>query len=286
MKINLQHPKGTLAGVRSLLQLEGHIVEEDESKLSFDIVIKEDEQIPKTIVDSLNYQSIIKSVDYLVSKFYGLYGWVSESLLSLPIFNLLSNGLGPSVVSGIVSSRYESPRSESIFENPLLSEFLKLSGHFGFVTFGMNKLDVVSLHLGIPFFGLYNYLNMTKGSLVERLAGEPTMLPQTWQVSLLLTRFPYPFTQSGKKIFVKIPERVQKHFWPWARAEDFVGESFSTRSNIIGIATSYASKLEHALWYAETTCSYIHVEDKVYFKGGLDELEKRWVEVQEVLKSP
>jgi hypothetical protein len=266
------------------LNSKGHEVRETHLS-DLDLVLKEAQEVPKLVVNSLKYELSTKGVEYLVSKFYGLKGWQAETLLSLPIVKLLPNGLGPDCINGCVSARHECKIFDTLFSNPFLDEFLKLSGHFGFVTFAMADLKPVGLHLGVPFLGFYNVLQMTPGTLVERLVREPKCLPDTFQVTLLLTRHPYPSQLTAPKIFVKIPQRAQAHFWPWAKGEDFNGDSFQTRSTIIGAATSFHNKLEHAVWYAETTCSFIHVENKLYFKGGYDELARRWVDVQDVLQS-
>jgi len=134
--------------------------------------------------------------------------------------------------------------------------------------------------MGIPGMGFYGFCQMAFGALLDHLVSEPKM-PKEWMTSLVLARWPYPDREETRRIRVEIPSKVFEHFWPWARVEGFCGNSFQTTDTLIGVATSFGDTLEHSMWFAETTCKRIEVENKLYHKNGFTEVDQRvWKTMQ------
>jgi len=275
MKIRFLSPSQLLNGLQCRLEFQGHETIEELSPDYEDVVIEEAKKIPHAVCDSLGYKLVSSKPDYHISKFWNSTSWSPETLLSFPIEQLLPGDLGPCGSNGAVAKRCEKPLFEKLFFQPALQEFLKLSGErAGFVTLGMDKTEVVDLHMGIPGFGLYCFCQMAKGPLVDYLVSEPKM-PSAWMSALVLSRWPYPERGEREPLRVEVDSRAFPHFWPWARPEWFSGNSFQTVDTLIGVATSYGATLEDSLWYAEATCRSVQMGRKMYYRDGVWELRKR-----------
>ena len=226
------------------------------------------EQLPRSVLDVLGFKVEESDNDFFLTRWFGTgFGWGVNLFVGIPLRGLMNGGLSAPVDVGTAGCYVGNSCFRELFEETGLADFLKEVNHSGFVSIRMNSdtMQVVGVETGVPGWGLYNILEGLPGTIGDFLA-EPQAccFSESWTVGLLLSRFPYPLekeTKTAARIY-GLSRATEKHFWLGPH-EQF-RNSTTTRSTVVGVATSWAKRLSEADNRAVGTCRSIMVEQAQY----------------------
>lgn len=296
MRVQLSYPYTSL---KKMLELEGDQVTDTtpdilltrdlldkENHPSNCLVIGGDWYLPRDVLNALDVE-VDKTGRYLgtVSKWLDTT-WSTQTILGVPLCSLMNEDLGPSCPSGYACRFVHDSRLDEYFDNPKLESLLKDLKYTGFVSFSFgvdksNEVVVTRVETGIPNRGFFNILESTKDKLSSFLTQESPILMESWTISLLISRAPYPFKPLDiQKAYVKNPlsRDVLKHLY-FFNLESFK-KTFSTTSLEVGIATSWANTLSEAGRRVLRTCRNLGLEEKQFRTDVVSYVSTRWHELQ------
>lgn len=267
-------------GVESLfnrrLRLEGHqIVSEQEAEFVVTNSVMKDygkptlrsgQVFPLDVVKRLGFDVSGEQSDFYVTRYFEHdKGWGPQVFLGIPLLGLMDGGISARVETGTVGLYTRSQEVIKHFERDELGVMLKEIKHSGFVSIRMTTegLEVCGIETGVPSWGLYNiFQGVTRG--LVRFFGGPSCcrFNESFTVSLLLTRWPWPGAKLSEPVQIEIEREVEEHFW--LGDVSAFGEAISTKSTLIGVATGWAHNLNHAANRALSTCRNVGVKEAQY----------------------
>ena len=166
-----------------------------------------------------------------------------------------------------------------VFSKGDLEEMLKELRYEGPVSVGAaaGEAGIVSISSTLPHWGLCNILEGTKGRIGEFLAypfDNPLM--ESWTVSLLFSRFPYPAKVVEKTARIEGVDRgVENHFWFYPNVRVFK-RTYTTEATKIGVASAWGDTLEEANSRAVSTCHVLGLPEKQFRTDGQYSIGAIW----------
>ena len=205
-------------------------------------------QMPVLIAQSINLT--IKPTlrpDFYVSRW--LDGELSpQLLLSIPLDHLMNEDLGAECRVGMGARYVQSQILDELY-TPALVSFLTSMPYSGFVTLGLSLVmdtdkpfTLCTIATGLPELCLYNVVEGIKGKVSDFFSGQSTVLQESWTLSLLLSRAPYPYAMDADRAFIKgLKPDLEKHFFLLDASR--YKSSCYTLSTRIGVASAWALSL-------------------------------------------
>ncbi len=245
------------------------------------LIIGGDSVFPQPVTESFGIDCEPElSVNSLVAKWWNCVGgWADQTLVGFPIFGMMNQNLGAQENVGFASRYVSESCADVYFENPGLQDTLKQIKYSGFVSTLLwceEDVHIVKIATGIPFLGSFNFVEGVPGKITDFFT-DPfgNRLLESWVVSLLLTRFPYPLDKRSERVFIKgLTESVERHFWMLSGQKH--RKSTFTDETLVGIATAWAPSLYRAARRAESTCWNLQFPLKQFRTDVDEETKKVW----------
>ncbi len=245
---------------------------------------------PRAIVESMGFEPSEGPPDFYAFRWSDSGEWRDQVLVGFPLRTLMDGDLGPPVEAGM-ACRFvprESPAGEA-FERRELADALQYLDYRGFVTIGLSiedlELRLKEVRIGwVPYWGFLNALEGVPGRILEWVANPDVRLMESWTVSLLLSRWPYPAKQKSERAFIGIPGReAEKHLWLW-NVEGH-RKSLYTDGTLVGVATAWSPTLSEACRRAIRTLSNVELEGKQFRLDATRTAGDTWGKAQIALLS-
>jgi len=269
-----------------IAQLLGHRIKEDG-----DFVVMDKEDL---LISSLNYTNTIfcgftkvpellkasydltkrKNCDFIVSKWYD-GKWSCQTLIGFVLPTLMNNNLGVECDTGY-TGRYVDD-SKNIFSS-LFSSQLILPFYQGYVSFFCSieekELMVNDIFFGLPGGGFFATLEGVKNRVSNFLIGETPRLQESWIISLLFSRYPFPLKQKRDRVFVdNLSLSKLKHLF---LAEYKQTKSHFVDGNFLGYATAWGKSLSNTGNRVLSTLDSIEVKEKQYRTDTIQYASQAW----------
>lgn len=236
--------------------------------------------LPEVCFKSLEYDVLerdeVHDVRYIISRWFDT-DFSEQMLISLPIYGKFNDNLGDEVVSGIGARYIKEDFFSSYFENNELIKFLTQIKHRGFVSLEFVGRQIVSVHLGIPHFGIYNAFQGVYIDLAIWLSN-PQPLLESWSLSLLVSN-----EHSVEGTRVPTNELLERRVW-WlteSHKKDFV----HTRNSQVAVVSGWGSQPRAAQQRVLDICRRLQVPGKLYRTDVASQVEKRFEEVVALLEA-
>ncbi len=98
---------------------------------------------------------------------------------------------------------------------------------------------------------------------------------ESWVVSLLMSRSPFPLEYSHERVEVRgLTEEVLKHYWPWDAGR--VRQGWYTSSGRVGLATAWSGELRDACSRVLRTCGSVKYPEKQHRLDHYREFCRTW----------
>jgi len=220
---------------------------------------------------------------FFVIKMYDpIQGFGDQTVIALGLDGMMNRGLGLNVNQGY-ALRYvpEGEGSRMLTENDELRSFLQKTHHNGFVCLegrvSKGHVYVHAVTTDVPPGILYG-LALGVSTRLSQFFLEHTHLRETWVCSLMLTRYPYPFSLVDDRAFLTIDRRdvleyIQTPFVRKAR------NSMFTDSTIIGYATSWDTHLNDASKRVLASARHLHVSNLQYRTDMDEQCRQTYIEL-------
>jgi hypothetical protein len=229
-----------------------------------------DGAFPKAMLDALGITLDKGPEIYRFLKFFNK-DFSPQTIVALPLRGLIGEGLGYDTEVGM-ACRFVSAEPD-IFMNEILIETLQEMNYTGFVYAAYNdELCSFGLGAGMAF---YNVLESIEGTLTDFLNINDRLL-ESWTLSILLTRYPYPFKLKANNIAFKIYPQAYKHMHLWDCQKN--KNLFYTNSTKIGVACSWATTLLEAEKRVLRTLDGLEIPQKQYRRDIASSV--RWFEIK------
>ena len=201
--------------------------------------------------------------------------WHNQISVGIPLDRFMVGGLGPKIDSGY-ASRYI--QSTTIFDRPGLSGLLEALRFIGWVSIEVSSEDgsVTQLYTWAHPIGMYNILEGVPGSLAEWFLNPFNVrLTESWVVSVLISRYPFPHSLEGDKIVLDgISTSTEKHYWLYG-PEEFK-RSLSSTSTVLGIATAWDKTLHGASDLLYSKLDRLRIENIQYRTDVFEVASRIW----------
>lgn len=274
----------------SIPAFERHVVNEGDEALpvqSNDVLVVGgiccDNEIPGMVLSDLGYPLVSKHDEiptHVLTRWWGGTRWEysekqpSQLIISIPIFGLMNENLGPQVPVGLVSNFGNPSPLGEILSYPRVEDILRTWEYTGFVSATMCGDRIQKIEVGVPYGGIFNIMEYVKGKLSEWWK-EPKELRKLWAVSSLVSRVPYPIEGRTTEAEIEgLTKNVEKHFWLLDHRV-IRGSVYSTSSRV-GYATAWGGTLEEAAHRVLVTCRNLWVSGKQYRTDLAWEGERVW----------
>ena len=256
--------------LKAHLDMEGDSIVEKDEDLFLDENIEG--EIPFVAAKALGFVFEEGKEFFMVTRRFNSK-WNRQNYVSFPLPTILNDNLGYSVESGRVGRYVQDNPYEELFENlsPLLNE-MKYKGFISLKFNSNKKLLSISFGAGLA---LYNILEGVKGKLSDFFFNEEEVM-ESWSISLVLSRYPYPFRQTSDRIFISIPPSAGKHLW-FYNMNSFRKTSYTDQTKIC-IVTSWALSVNEAARRVYRTCKGLDILLKQYRTDVVNVGTKLWGE--------
>lgn len=184
--------------------------------------------------------------------------WHPQEFLGCRIRGVMNENLGLNMVSGY-GGRYG--HVEGVW-TPELAGLLKEMEIRNFVTLGLNGGKIACCQSGVPFPGLFCLLEGIPSRLAKWLI-EPRELMESCVVSIVVTRYPWPFQESHERASVGgITSGLLKHFWSTTLKSHRKG--YYVDDTFVGVSTGWARNFGEANARALVSCWTLQVSGKQF----------------------
>lgn len=300
MRITVVNAKGTFGALTRQMTLEGDFVTEvskPSDAVECDLVITDttmidspapvvggDREIPAAMASAFGYDaSSARRPEFFLSKWFDrIAGWGDQTLIGIPLYGLMNNNLSVQVPVGS-ALRYinKSPLSD-MFSNVRLEKLLHDASFTGFVSIWLILGDsplVTNISTFLPFYSLFAVIEGCTSKISDFLSGT-SRLRESWTVSLLVSRWPFPAEGPVERVNVNgLHNEVLRHFWtPYVHSHR---KSYYTDNTLIGIATSWSPHLREANRRSVRTAGAIQVENKQYRTDLASVVQITWARIVE-----
>ncbi len=299
MKILVINTRGLIKAIGDQMSLEG-----DEVTISpmvpdqvtgFDLILTDkripsqdvpviggDEDLPFAVIKALGYFPVQGPTDFILTRWFDhANGWNDQVLVGFPLMGLMNEDLGPRVPTGIALRYSNSSQIRIPFDVPNLKNALEKMLHVGFVTIKYtltpDSYNITGISTYAPYYSLFAILEGCPDKLSDFFIN-PTSLKESWIVSLLLTRTPFPYHLEPKRVFIKgLTSKVQKHFWtPYLSSHR---NSNYLDNPLVGISSAWSMELTEANRRALRTCRAIQVEGKQFRTDLAANAQRKWAKL-------
>lgn len=194
-----------------------------------------------------------------------------QTIVALPIVGFMGEGLGLELIAG-TACRFVSSEPD-VFMNEVLIDTLKEMNYTGFVYAAYGE-ELCSFGLGAEY-AFYNILESIEGKLTDFLTLKDRLL-ESWTMSVLLSRYPYPFQEKHSNIAFTVMPQVKKHLHLFNVKKD--KNMYYTNSTKLGIACSWATTLSEAEKRVLRTLDGLDIPQKQYRRDLSSSI--KWFEVK------
>ena len=222
--------------------------------------------VPRALSDAWGFEILEGQRDYFLGRWYD-EGWHSQVMAGVPVRGLMNWGLG-SPGETALGMRFLDPRkSDHLFQNPDLMGALEGWGVRSLVRFWFSvEGNMTGVEVSLDDLALLN--------LMESLKGRPggffqspheTRLSETWTVSVVLSRFPWPWKGDRPSERVKVTGLGQDK-WPHFYDLDLHDqrEFAFTDEPILGVMTYWGQTLSQAHEGLFRLCRQVEAEGLQY----------------------
>jgi hypothetical protein len=233
--------------------------------------------LPDLILEAMGLSVALAPVEFYVMKWFDSK-WSDQTLVLMPLNTLMDKGLGPQCLTGWGCRYVHGSKIEEIFNKPLLIDYLKSSGHIGFVSIGLSSKSpekIVNFFAGSPPFALCNVVEGCQGKISEFLTGELPILLESWTVGLAISLSPFPFKRKIPRVDVKgLTLEASKHLWPIG-LRTYKKTCFSDDS-LLCFATAWAKTLHDAAFRVLRTARGFNAPGLQYRQDPAEALSDLW----------
>lgn len=241
------------------LVLEGHEIVSEGAEVEFDEA--KELEIPPSGVELLQLPASEGEELLRVIRWFDGEWWSQQTLLGIPLLTMMNDNLGEVTETGLVCKFVNSDRLNALFANAGLVSLLMKMKHRGFVTLFLGRdLGVLKLRLG-PGIGLFNVLEGFNGPILDLLLRGGPLL-ESWSVSIVVSRYPFPFDETGERLYFEAGNPAEKHLWFYG-LEGFRRSFFTDRTKVC-VASAWARTLGDACNRVYRTCRELNIPKKQY----------------------
>jgi len=262
--------------------LEGDKVVKDRGK-SDSVIELPWEPLPTQVLQALSLDVEERDKpDFIVVKWTRHDKWITEPIIIIPIYGLFNHNGGKPILSGAASRVLRCEKIDSFFD------LVKNNFGFGYngpISIGFTKdLHITHLAKGLPEWLYFNVLNGHR-SAVGDFFSDPTegyFFSGCWTIGILLSCYPYPFTEEVEEFPIEIKRDLMRRVWDfgWIRHKGW----FLFDKTKVGIITTYSTdSLKKANDLALITCGNIDMKFKQYRTDLDQEAGRRWAVIHESL---
>lgn len=247
-------------------------------KVEADLILSDPVQIPNCSSKFSTHE-----LQYSLTRVFCRGSFSEQLLLTIPVFNLMNNNLGPVCVSGVGTRYVESKKFSKAFEDETLLSTLTALNYTGFVSLEFSSISSCQLVTSIPWLGLFSALEGLRCKISDWFR-MPEKLWESWGVAVKVNVPPFPEEGSGLLKTVTTCKDSEDHIWlfPAKQSKDN-SQEFTTTSSQIAIVTGSSSKLFIAADNALAVADGIQVKDKQYRTDIGEEVKRKWMEIREYL---
>lgn len=251
------------------IKMEGDIIVEKDEELLLDE--SNEKSLPEVAMDALGFSFGHGNEAFSVTKRFAK-SWGTQTFVSFPLPYLMDGDLGYKMEAGRTGRYIQDNPYDTLFEN--LNVLLSEMKYQGFVSLRFNqKKELVDIFFGAGL-ALYCMLEGVKGKITKFFTGEEGVL-ESWTISLILSRYPYPFKETSNRLFLKIFPSIEKHLWFYALKSH--RKSFYIDSTKICIVSAWATSLNEAARRVYRTCEGLDIPLKQYRIDVAPYASKQWV---------
>lgn len=240
----------------------------EEIKLS----TKTDGPFPAPILEALGIKVDNLPETYRIVKFFN-YDFSPQTIVTIPIVGMMQSGLGFPLESGLAARFID--KEPDIFSSDTLIEVLREMHYVGFVYAAYNTDKLCSFGLGAGMY-IYNLLESLEGKLTSFINLEDRLL-ESWTLSVVLSRYPFPFRKSDSELCFKVTPQAKRHLHLFNTEKN--KSMFYTSNTFLGIATSWATTLHEAENRVMRTLDGLDIHAKQYRKDLADSVQ--WYKIKD-----
>lgn len=270
--------KGPLGPLYRHFNLEG--ISCTQHKVEADLILSDPIQLPQVL--SKDSHSVLKSdAVFSLSWIFQKGTFLPQTLLTIPVFNLMNNNLGPVCIAACGTRYVELNNKTTILHDETLLSTLRNLNYTGFISM---VFDEGTCHIvtQVPWLGLFSALEGLRCKISDWFR-MPEKLWESWGVSMMLSTPPFPLFREAD-VRITINEEVANHIWLFpAKQSRENSQEFTTTSSQIAIVTGSSSKLFIAADNALAVADGIQVKDKQYRTDIGQEVKRKWMEIREYL---
>lgn len=188
--------------------------------------------------------------------------WTGQVFVGAEMRGMMDGGLGRDLSTGFVGRFYsKSKRLNDLFHTTSLINLLSELNYRGPVTLSLSPDGKVSRLSYNPGLGLFNLLECRRSKISEVLTDpHANRLYESWTVSLLISRYPYPEIIPIKSSASRVDRELLRNFWPY-EARIF-RDNITFSSSLLGVVTSAGESVRKAAARALEIAGSLRVEEK------------------------
>lgn len=266
MKVRIQGYEA----LRIPLELEGDTI----VKKGEDLFLDEGAEgpIPTVAANALGFTFFEGEEAFTITKRYSST-WLHQIYISFPLPTLMNDDLGRKIEAGRVGRYIHNTQYEPLFS--MLSPLLTEMNYNGFISMRFNKENNLIEILFGAGLSLYAILEGVRGKISDFFSVSEAVL-ESWSVSLVLSRYPYPFKDESDRLFLKISSDAKKHLWFFGL--NSYRKSFYTDLTKICIVSSWATSANESARRVYRTCQDLVIPQKQYRTDVANVASTKWVE--------
>lgn len=238
---------------------------EDQSRISWPAV----EKIGSEALSLLGLDVSKWREDCFLSCFFTGSEWKDQVFIGIPVRGLSNNNQGADVETGCCGRFTQQPALCRLIRSDSLTDLLKEMKYVGWVSVWISSEDlkITRLETGIASWGLYNILEGVQGALRAWFENPGQRLRESWTVSTLYSRYPFPGEESSELVRISgLVGGIKKHFW--CGEVRIKNGACGTVKTQIGIATGWGLTPHKAEFFVRKTLETVVVE-KTQFRTDI-----------------
>jgi hypothetical protein len=207
-------------------------------------------------------------------------GWNSQTLFGIRLQGLMNSNIGADVEVGCATRFVRSEKLDELFTNPLLCSHLESQKFVGFLTLGLTpEVDVTSVSFSLPPYAWFALVEGCDEEIGEFFSNPlRSRVRESWVVSQLLSRFPFPAANTYMGISISPPlDDARRHFHP------FVPLGVHTTSTRIAVVSAWGLTLQEASRRVGRTLDAFPLLEKQYRTDVSRAVELEFAQVAQLL---